>query len=620
MTRLTPPQLEDDGDTIRSTAFDDIYYSPEDGLAETRYVFIDGNRLPERLASMRPGAPFVIGELGFGTGLNVLAAWTEYVASAAKGPLHIWSCEAHPLQRAQFRDIQQRIGERWPELAPYAARLAALYPEPRPGRVSIHLDDGVTLTLCFGDALGALQESDFASDCWFLDGFAPSKNPAMWAPELLFEVGRLSKAKASAATFTVASAVRGGLEAAGFAWEKAPGFGRKKHMLRAVMNRVPDHRPSQPWYTRPTPRAAGDVAVIGGGIAAAHMAHALNEAERGVTVFAEQGLAAGASGNPAGLIMPRLDADTSPAALFYRDAFLAAVDAYTDLPEDVFNPCGGEMAFPEDKATAIDALAQWPDGILQYRDGRMYVPCGGVLNPKAAVKTLVGSLSCQEVRITRVEQRDEAWWLEDRNSRAYGPFASVVLCTGAEKGLREDKPIKPSLGQIDWFAGPPPGHVITDGHYVAPFGEGVMTGATYAPYQGGTIEATSENTERNRNAARALLGRLPETHLGTRAALRATTPDRHPIAGPILDAVRAIEAYAGLKTGRRDDYPPAPYRPGLFALTGLGSRGLVTAPILAAHVTALISGGVSPLTRAASDLVHPSRFLIRDLKRGRVSA
>ncbi|GGY54208.1 tRNA (5-methylaminomethyl-2-thiouridine)(34)-methyltransferase MnmD [Parvularcula lutaonensis] len=616
MSRLGEPELEEgEAGTLRSLSFGDIYYSPEDGLAESRYVFVDGNDLHRRLESVERGQDFVVGELGFGTGLNVLALW-QACAEVRSGPLHIWSCEAFPLHKDRFVEMQRRIAERWPELRPYADRLAALYPEPCPGTVRLDLAPHISLTIAFGEAEKALAAADFKADAWFLDGFAPSRNPAMWSPAVMAQLARLSKSGATAATFSVAGGVRAALEGAGFAWEKAPGFGRKKHMLRARIDE-PNGEPSEnPWFAAPGPVPAGKVAIIGGGIAGAHLAHALHAHDREAVLFDPQP-AGGASGNPAGLVMPRLDADDSPAARFYRDAFLHAVRTYRIMPE-AFTPCGGEMAIDDAKAEGIASHGLWPDGALEFHGGRALVRDAGVLRPEVAVRTLMAGVQQIANTVVSIHQED-ASFVETANGERHGPFAAVIDARGAAHQATQADAVMPSLGQIDVFDGPCLDRIVTDGSYVAPLGSQLIAGATYAAFAGGEVGPSAENTEANRASAAALLGRPVGNHVSSRAALRATTQDRHPMAGPLYDTGRAIHAYRGLAKGSRQDYPPAPYRKGRYVLTGLGSRGLVTAPILAAHVAAQLCGGVSPLTRDAADMVHPGRFLVRAIKRGKVS-
>lgn len=388
MTRLPKPDLVTDEGTLRSLAFDDIYYSPDDGLAETGHVFIAGNDLPQRLAQRGHSHPFTIGELGFGTGLNVLAACHCHQAFG-QGPLDIWTVEGFPLSRSAFAEVQSSIATRWPELAPWTERLAEAYPEPAPGQTQVSLGNGITLTIAFGEVLPSLKAASFAADAWFLDGFAPSRNPAMWSDEVMGEIARLAASSGTVATFSVASSVRAALETAGFSWEKAQGFGRKKHMLRAALTAAPETIEPKPWYARPSPAPGGEVAIIGAGIAGAATAKAL--ADRGVkcTVFGGGSRDRAASSNPAGLVMPRLDADDSPAAHFYRDAFLYALSRYNGLDDGTFSACGGGMAMDEARFDQLAAIALWPEDVLSFRDGQVHIEKAGVLNPRAAIDTML---------------------------------------------------------------------------------------------------------------------------------------------------------------------------------------------------------------------------------------
>ncbi len=202
-----------------STRFDDPYFSLEDGLAETRHVFLAGNDLPARFA---PG--FHIAELGFGTGLNFLTAWAAWEAAAPGGALRFTSFEAFPLSAAALARAQGAF----PDLAEPAARLRAALQHPGPWDLgTAHLE------VIAGDARATLPVWDGRADAWFLDGFSPAKNPELWEPELMAAVAAHTAPGGSAATYTAAGHVRRALEAAGFEVTRAPGYGRKRHMTRA---------------------------------------------------------------------------------------------------------------------------------------------------------------------------------------------------------------------------------------------------------------------------------------------------------------------------------------------------------------------------------------------------
>lgn len=203
-----------------STRFDDPYFSLEDGLSETRHVFLNGNDLPFRFAD-----GFHIGELGFGTGLNMLTAWAAWEESGQTSPLNYTSFEAFPMAPP---DMIRALGG-FDELAGWRDRF-----------LSVWADDArflelptLRFRLIVGDAREQLPQWTGAVDAWFLDGFSPAKNPELWGVDLMSEVARHTRPGGTAATYSAAGHVRRNLEKAGFSVTRAPGFGRKRHMSRA---------------------------------------------------------------------------------------------------------------------------------------------------------------------------------------------------------------------------------------------------------------------------------------------------------------------------------------------------------------------------------------------------
>lgn len=202
-----------------SDRFDDPYYSLQNGLEETRHVFLAGNELPARFA---PG--FHIAELGFGTGLNMLTVWSEWENSGQTTPLPFTSFEAYPMAPA---DMSRALAA-FPELAPWSDRFLAQW---QGGTCDLGT---LRLEVVEGDARQTLQAWEGAADAWFLDGFSPAKNPELWGADLMQQVADHTATGGTAATYTAAGFVRRGLEDAGFTVTRAPGYGRKRHMTRAV--------------------------------------------------------------------------------------------------------------------------------------------------------------------------------------------------------------------------------------------------------------------------------------------------------------------------------------------------------------------------------------------------
>ena len=243
-----------------SADFGDIYFSPKGGLDEARHVFLDGIGG----AGVWQGRPrFTVGELGFGTGLNVLALWNSWRRTApADARLHVVSVEGFPLEPVDLADAHAGF----PELAPLAAELRAAYPRRVPGFHRLRLDGGrIALTLLFGPAAEMLEKLAARVDAWFLDGFAPRRNPAMWTDAVFRQVARLSAPGARVATFSAAGAVRRGLAAAGFAMAKRPGFAGKLECLAGRFDAALMDDGGAPWYAADPVRHGGSVGTAGTG-------------------------------------------------------------------------------------------------------------------------------------------------------------------------------------------------------------------------------------------------------------------------------------------------------------------------------------------------------------------
>ena len=205
-----------------STQFDDPYFSLENGLAETRHVFLSGNDLPARF-----GPGFHIAELGFGTGLNMLAALIAWRQAGVAGALRFTSFEAFPMTAAQIDRALQAFPEAPAVADPFLDQWGA-------GQTHIAFD-GIEVEVILGDARETLPAWQGRADAWFLDGFSPAKNPELWDAALMAEVARHTAPGGTAATYTAAGFVRRGLEEAGLKVTRTPGFGRKRHMTRARM-------------------------------------------------------------------------------------------------------------------------------------------------------------------------------------------------------------------------------------------------------------------------------------------------------------------------------------------------------------------------------------------------
>ncbi len=302
-----------------SDSFEDIYFSNNNGLHETQYIFLKQNNLPERWL-IHDRDFFVIAETGFGTGLNFLATWQAFRHFRDTHPegkvtrLHFISFEKFPLTKL---DLKQALAA-WPELSLLSEQLISAYPYAVPGCQRLRFDDGsVVLDLWLGDANELLPQlyalADGLADVWYLDGFAPSKNPDMWTASLFAHLYRLSRPLATLSTFTAAGFVRRGLTDAGFAMRKVAGHGQKRSILVGYSQK-PETNIDTPSVT--------SIAIVGGGIASACLAFLLTQRGYRVELFcADNDVAEGASGNPQGAIYPLLHQPDDLLSQFFISAF-----------------------------------------------------------------------------------------------------------------------------------------------------------------------------------------------------------------------------------------------------------------------------------------------------------
>ena len=384
-----------DGQPV-SRRFGDVYFSRDSGVAETRHVFLDGNNLRERWGRLAPLDQFCVGETGFGTGLNFACAWQLWdIVAPSTARLHFLSLERYPLSAP---DIARTLGT-WPELATYRDALLRQWGDFAPGWHRLVLANGrVLLTLVIGDVQDVLAQIDAVIDAWFLDGFAPAKNPDMWRAGVLATVARLSRPGATCATYTVATAVRSALQAAGFAVEKRKGFGQKREMLRGTLVHAPPAPWGAPWFARPSRSHANRRAiVVGAGLAGTAAAASLARRGWSVAIVDRHAtVAAEASGNPQGVLYAR----PSPHGTLLSELVTSGLQHTCRLLPELgledgadFAGCGVlQLAYDADEAARQEKLASlgWPRTLLRglsraeasARAG-VELPVGGLFFPQA---------------------------------------------------------------------------------------------------------------------------------------------------------------------------------------------------------------------------------------------
>ena len=660
--------------------FDDVYFSNDSGIDETQHVFVAGNDLAERWQQWR-NPTFVIAETGFGTGLNFLVAMRAFNEFRAANP-------DHPLKRLYFittekfplpQQDMQRALEAFPALKDEAEALASLYPMGLEGCHRLHFDNhSTTLDLWIGDVHELLPQwhspVNGLIDAWFLDGFAPSKNPDMWTDALFSQMARLSKTGTTFGTFTAAGIVKRGLAGVGFTIKKRNGFGRKRDMLTGVFDQ--DHEnvqhklrlPAGPYYryVNGSLDKTSKVAVVGSGLAAATACLAL--VKRGICTtlyFDGDTLASGASGNPQGGFYPQLHSEASIASRIQAHSFLYARQAYDHTVEhakvcglaDVAHDfCGViQLSFNDKVAERQNKLAAadvWPEALIKPVNSKevsdianlalpysgLYIGLGGWISPPQLVTAMIeealqsGKLTLKpnhtyvshEAVETTKQQVRIRFNLDSAENEEVITADHLILALGAGAVNASDfnsLSLRPVRGQVEAIPTQMPieqlNTVLCHKGYMTPVFEGRHAlGSTYVKNDLST-DVRSDETEMNLATHEQALANTDIVqalqHDGkARAATRLGSPDHQPVVGALHNFDSLKEHYTMLGVGKPLTSAPVLPSSVVSTLTCLGSRGLTTAPLMAEVLVSSLCKEPLPLSNDLLNAVNTSRFMTRE--------
>lgn len=632
VNRLTPAALSFAGGVPYAETFGDVYHSADGGLAQAAHVFLSGNRLPER---WRGEQRFVILETGFGLGLNFLATWQAWRADPARSQsLHYVAIEKHPFCAADLAQLHAL----WPELAELSQALRHAWPPLMPGFHRVLLDDGrVVLTLAFGDIADCLPQIDAGANAFYLDGFAPSKNPDMWAPAVLSRLNRLAAPGATLATYTVSAAVRKALMQAGFVCEKHPGFGRKREMLCAHF--------APRWQQSAARAVVGErhAVVIGAGIAGSAASERLAARGWQVTLIERHDKPAQeASGNLAGIVRPLMSRDDNQASRLARAAYLFTLRLWRQLGGigDAFagEACGvlqlahnaadaqaqreavEELGFPPEFVRWIDgaAVAQLT-GNPNAHGGWLFQE-GGWVTPASLCEALLTACGARLQRrfahsAIELQRRDDVWQVLDATGHKIAQAPVVIVANGTNAtsfSQTKELPLTAIRGQVTHIAAAAlpalPLVLCGDGYVTRPVHGLCSVGASYDFDADVQLRRDSQDD----NLAR-LAQILPQMQtaavdaLNGRVAFRCASPDRLPLVGALPDHV------APIRGSRLRDVPRLP---GLYGLLGYGSRGLIWAPFAAELLASMLEGEPLPVESELAAALDPARFILKAYRRG----
>lgn len=586
----------------RSDQFDDIYFSAEDGLAETKHVFLDGNGLPEAWETKgQDKKAFTICETGFGTGLNFLSAWKLFEETANPDQtLDFISFEKYPLTpeaiRAALSPWAEFFGDRIDILcAEYPLRIAGFH--------RIKISSQITLTLIFDDVNDAIPQLMASVDCWFLDGFTPAKNPDMWSETLFQNMARLSNHGTTFSTFTAAGDVRRGLSRAGFSVEKQKGFGRKRDMIIGQFEGENTEQING--------RSIGkNIAIIGGGLAGTSCAYVLKQYGFNPVIYErEKALATGASGNSIGLYNPRFTAQRDAVSNFFAPAYAQLIRLARKLSSKIdYNPCGALhlISTPEKKKRFENLLQNWgwnDDHVailpaeeaskianVKIKDACLYLPDSGAVSPHKLCHALATDITVKT--------------LENISDLSSIKADAIILCNAyASKEFIDWLPLQTVRGQISEIETPQTldnlNCNIHYGGYVSASKNGSnILGATFQPWMDHT-DVTQEDHDANRSK---LIEALP--------FLKG--------AGLKMEEIKIKSGRASLRTATKDRFPAVgavPNTDNVFISAAFGSHGVVGALQSAHYIADLLRTGPVCLPKETTQALAPQRFLDRIAKK-----
>ena len=669
-------QLDDNGVTAPlSSEFGDVYFSKTDGLAESRHVFIDGNDLATRLANLRNFERFVIGEIGFGTGLNILAIWQlwQQIRPDNHSHLHIITTEKFPLSKT---DLEQALSV-WTELAGLSQQLIDNYPPPLAGCHRLNwFDERLTIDLWLGDATSSLSQvtGEGKVDAWLLDGFAPSCNQELWSADLLAQIARLSKNHTTLATFSVASAVKQGLKHHGFTLAKRKGFGKKREMLTASFQPKLTsanfcklyfryNKKIKPFFVtlpftasfesrRRQRRKANNVkgfelpnfsaitkplsvAVIGAGVAGLSSAYALAARGHSVTIFDKAQPLAGASGNIRGFLAPKLTSLKRLETNLHAIGYLASCRFYPYLTAQtgikILQTTGcldllshNRLQLDEVKDFPIEfarlLTAEQAKAKVGYEIGQaIFLPNAGLITTANFANAVLchPNISFQTEKLTYFQQ---AYFQQDSDqvlltfTEHQQFFDHVLLCMALDTCdfLPAVKRFNHSRGQVTWFA--------VDEHDKAQLPKlPLKYGSYYASF--------NENSKRH-----VMLGAsFVRDTLDTAPAVADHQMNVADLADAVPDWVNNTDMFTVEKNlphwqGRASirsqtvDYLPlvgqvwqAGYESNsrVWTFSALGSKGYAYAPICSELLAGLLCGEILPLANKMVNSLSPNRKVIR---------
>ena len=604
-------QLVDGIDVPVSKQFGDVYFSKDNGLLETRHVFLNGNDLSTRLENLQDFEYFSVGETGFGTGLNILALWQlwQQVRPNNHSHLHAISVEKFPLTK---NDLTRALNA-WPELSHLASQLIEQYPLPIAGchRLSFP-EERFSIDLWLGDAhdIFPIMQKSHAVNAWFLDGFAPSCNPDMWEENVLNNIVRLSGFGTTFASFSVAGVLKRGLKAHGIQISRPRGFGHKREMLKAiwinnaeesVLNLTEDQKKNDLIHSSQIKQR--QIAIIGAGIAGLSSAWAFAQRGHKVMIYDQLAPLSGGSGNPLALLNPKLSPIEQSSDHLMTLAWQHALTHYKKF--SAFRAIQVNQLALKNPNDLLDLADHYPTNILLKKSAERISPStqfsalgllqAGAIYPHALCEQILKHKNIQfiKAKVTKLIQTDkvQVW----QNEELLNEADHAIVCMAREsKNLIENLPaLKPIRGQVSWVNNKDcpldMQEAYSYGGYCMQLNEKeLILGASFYPNRDDE-DVLLEDHVHNYNLIHSVFPQYAEKlptveNWQGRASVRAQSQDYFPLVG---------------KVSEQDE---------IYIFAGLGSKGFLFSPLCSEVLVAEILGETFPISNTLWKKLNVRRF------------
>lgn len=598
-------QTVDGIDIPVSKQFGDVYFSKDNGLLETRHVFLNGNDLPERLSQLDDFAYFSVGETGFGTGLNILALWQlwQQVRPNNHSHLHAISVEKFPLSKT---DLIRALNA-WPELQPLAHQLIEQYPLAIAGCHRLNFpDERFSIDLWLGDAhdVFPVMEKTTAVNAWFLDGFAPSCNPDMWEEKVLSNIVRLSDVGTTFSSFSVAGVLKRGLKQHGISISRPRGFMHKREMLKGILQASESVLSSDEKKNGLSPyKQQRKIAIIGAGIAGLNSAWAFARRGHAVTIYEQTAPLAGGSGNPLALLNPKLCSIEQSHEHLMTLAWQYALNHYAKFK--AFTAITVKQFALKNADALLDLAKQYPQDVLDTQTAAeqditteyasLNLLQAGTISPHMLRDEILQhpNIHYQQAKVTQIKQHAQVGLYE--NEQLLNRYDHVIVCTAGETAqLIEHYPVlKPIRGQVSWLNNK--AHPLQlnqaysyGGYCMQLDTEHLILGASFYPNRD-DADVLQEDHVHNYDLIHSVFPNYaqsladPSTWQG-RASVRAQSQDYFPLLGKMK-----VEEE-------------------IYSFAGLGSKGFLFAPLCSEILVAQILAEACPVPAKLVQKLSATRF------------